>query len=81
MTALVWMVGLSVGSWLVVTAAAGAANPEAVFGMAGPLVAACASWVAITSLDDSSGETGKNFGCAFSGAPRNSDQRFSSVRR
>ena len=47
MTALVWMVGLSVGSWLVVTAAAGAANPEAVFGMAGPLVAACASWVAI----------------------------------
>ena len=47
MTPLVWMAGLSVGSWLVVTAAAGAANPEAVFGMAGPLVAACASWVAI----------------------------------
>jgi len=47
---LVWMAGLSVGSWLVVTVALGTANPEAFFGMVGPLLAACASWIAIERM-------------------------------
>ena len=50
MTALAWMAGISVGSWLVVTALIGGANPEALFGMAGPLLAACASWVAVERM-------------------------------
>jgi hypothetical protein len=41
------MTGLGLGSWLVVTAAVGDANPEAFFGMAGPLLAACVSWMAV----------------------------------
>jgi hypothetical protein len=44
---LVWMVGLGVGSWGVASAVRPAANPEALFGMAGPLVAVCASWIAV----------------------------------
>jgi len=50
MTALAWMAGVSVGSWLVVTAVMGGANPEALLGMAGPLLAACASWVAVERM-------------------------------
>ena len=43
-----WMAGAAIGSWLVVTAAGGdRVNPESFFGMAGPLVAVCASWVAV----------------------------------
>jgi hypothetical protein len=42
------MAGAAIGSWLVVTAAGGdRLNPESFFGMAGPLVAVCASWVAV----------------------------------
>ena len=45
--ALVWMVGLGLGSWGVATVVEPNTNPEALVGMAGPLVAACASWVAV----------------------------------
>jgi len=48
--ALVWMVGLGVGSWGLASAVRPAANPEALLGMAGPLVAACASWVAVERM-------------------------------
>jgi hypothetical protein len=41
------MAGLSLGSWLLVSVIRGDANPELMLGMAGPLVAACASWVAV----------------------------------
>jgi len=44
------MAGLSVGSWLVVTAIRGDANPEALLGMLGPLLAAGASWVAVERM-------------------------------
>jgi hypothetical protein len=41
------MAGAAVGSWLAVAAVAGdRANPETLFGMLGPLVAVCASWIA-----------------------------------
>jgi len=43
-----WMAGAAVGSWLAVAAAGGdRVNPESFFGMAGPLAAVCASWVAV----------------------------------
>ena len=42
-----WMAGAAIGSWLAVSALAGErANPETLFGMAGPLAAVCASWIA-----------------------------------
>ena len=42
-----WMAGAAIGSWLAVSVIAGnRANPESLFGMAGPTVAVCASWVA-----------------------------------
>ena len=47
---LVWMAGLSVGSWLAATALRPEANPEVLLGMAGPLVAAGASWVAVERM-------------------------------
>jgi hypothetical protein len=50
MTALVWMAALSLGSWFVVSVTLGTANPEAFVGMAGPLVAACASWIVIERM-------------------------------
>lgn len=41
------MAGAAIGSWLVVSAIGGdRVNPETLFGMAGPLVAVCASWIA-----------------------------------
>ena len=41
------MAGAAIGSWLVVTVIGGdRVNPETLFGMAGPLVAVCASWIA-----------------------------------
>lgn len=41
-----WMVAASILSWLVAAGAAGArANPEVLYGMLGPLVAAGASWI------------------------------------
>ena len=43
-----WMVGASVASWMLIRAtAASAAHPEALLGMLGPLVSACATWLAI----------------------------------
>lgn len=42
------MAGAAIGSWLAVTAIGGdRVHPEALFGMAGPLVAVCASWLAV----------------------------------
>lgn len=41
------MAGAAIGSWLLVTVIGGdRVNPETLFGMAGPLVAVCASWIA-----------------------------------
>ena len=50
MNALAWMAGTSVGSWLVLTLTRSEANPEALLGMMGPLLAACASWVAVERM-------------------------------
>ena len=45
------MAGAAVGSWLVVSAIGGdRVNPESLFGMAGPLVAVCASWLAMLQV-------------------------------
>jgi hypothetical protein len=45
-TAVAWMVGASVASWLVATVASGnGINPEALAGMVGPLASALASWL------------------------------------
>lgn len=41
------MTGACVASWLLVTALAGPAHPEVLFGMVGPLLSACATWLAI----------------------------------
>ena len=46
-TPLAWMVGASVGTWLVLTLSAGDVNPEALFGMLGPLASACATWIVV----------------------------------
>jgi hypothetical protein len=51
------MAGAAIGSWLVVSAAGGdRVNPESFFGMAGPLVAVCASWIAIRRTHDTAPE-------------------------
>ena len=43
-----WMAGAAIGSWLAVSVAGGdRVNPESFFGMLGPLVAVCASWVTV----------------------------------
>ena len=43
-----WMAGAAIGSWLAVAAVGGdRVNPESFFGMAGPLAAVCASWLAL----------------------------------
>ena len=48
MSSIAWMVGASLTSWLAITAVAGdRLNPEALFGMLGPLVATCLSWLSI----------------------------------
>ena len=39
-----WMAGVSIAGWLIASAAA-PVNPEAFFGMLGPLVSAIATWV------------------------------------
>lgn len=42
------MAGAAIGSWLAVSAIGGSrVNPESLFGMAGPLAATSASWLAI----------------------------------
>jgi hypothetical protein len=45
-----WMAGAAIGSWLLVTALRGDVNPEALLGMAGPLLAAGASWIAVERM-------------------------------
>jgi len=46
-----WMAGAAVGSWLAVSAIGGdQVNPESFFGMAGPLVAVCVSWLAVQRI-------------------------------
>ncbi len=45
MMPLVWMVGASVGFWLLLTGLTRSVNPEAALGMLGPLASACATWV------------------------------------
>ena len=43
-----WMAGASVLSWLAVSAVGGErVNPESVYGMAGPLIASCVSWIGV----------------------------------
>ena len=45
---LAWMVGTSLAAWAVISAAGGdRVNPEALFGMLGPLAGACATWIAV----------------------------------
>ena len=41
-----WMAGISLAGWLVASAAA-PVNPEAFFGMLGPLVSAVATWIVV----------------------------------
>lgn len=48
--ALAWMAGAGLGSWLVLTAVDAAPNPELLLGLAGPLLAACASWTAVERM-------------------------------
>ena len=48
MSSIAWMVGASLISWLAITVVAGdRLNPEALFGMLGPLVGSCLSWLSI----------------------------------
>jgi hypothetical protein len=47
-TPIVWMAGAGVLSWLAIATLVGdEANPEALFGMLAPVVAASATWVAV----------------------------------
>lgn len=51
MTPVLWMVGSSLGVWLVATMVGGrAVNPEAFAGMIGPLVAAVATWARVSRV-------------------------------
>lgn len=48
MTPLAWMIGTSLLAWLVVTLTFEASvHPELLLGMLGPLVSACATWIAV----------------------------------
>jgi len=48
MTPIAWMAGASLVSWLAVSAVGGdRVNPEALYGMLGPLASACMTWVAV----------------------------------
>jgi hypothetical protein len=56
-TAIAWMAGASVVSWLAVSAIGGdRVNPEALFGMLGPLVSACVAWIAMVRVHRSTPE-------------------------
>ena len=53
------MAGVSVLSWLTVSAVGGnRVNPESLFGMAGPLVASCASWIGVQRVHRAAPEHG-----------------------
>ena len=48
MIPIAWMAGASVASWLAISVVGGdTVNPEALFGMLGPLLSACITWVAV----------------------------------
>ena len=48
MTPIAWMAGASLVSWLAISAFGGdRVNPEAFYGMLGPLVSGCLTWMAI----------------------------------
>jgi hypothetical protein len=48
MIPIAWMAGASLVSWLVVSAVGGdRVNPEALFGLLGPLASACMTWMAV----------------------------------
>jgi hypothetical protein len=47
MRPIAWMTGASVASWLIVTALAGGARLEVLFGMLGPWLSACGTWAAV----------------------------------
>ena len=52
---LAWMVGASVASWGAVSAVGGdGVHPEVLFGMLGPLLSACATWIAVRLAQRSS---------------------------
>ena len=52
-----WIAGAAIGSWLAVSAIWGdQVNPESLFGMAGPLAAVCASWLALVRAHRSAPE-------------------------
>ena len=54
---LAWMAGASAVSWLAVRAIGGdRVNPEALFGMFGPLVSACVAWMAMVRAHRSAPE-------------------------
>ena len=45
---LAWMVGASAAAWAAIRVAGGdRVHPEALFGMLGPLLSACATWLAV----------------------------------
>jgi len=44
---LAWMVGASAAAWLLLSVSGRGVNPEAFFGMLGPLASACATWVVV----------------------------------
>ena len=45
---LAWMVGASAAAWAAIMAVGGdRVHPEALFGMLGPLLSACATWLAV----------------------------------
>ena len=57
MKPVVWMVALSAAAWLLVTVTlADRANPEALWGIAGPLTSAAVSWVAYVRAHESAPE-------------------------
>jgi hypothetical protein len=57
MTAIAWMAGASVASWLAVSALGDdRVNPEALWGMLGPLVSACVAWISMVRAHRSAPE-------------------------
>ena len=57
MTPLSWMIGASIGAWLIVSIAAPVpVNPELLWGMLGPLVSAVATWIAVVLTQRSAPE-------------------------
>ena len=47
MSAILWLVGAGVMSWLAISGIASTLNPELFWGMAGPLVTTVGTWIAV----------------------------------